>query len=892
MSKTIKRNVLIVLFAVVATFSLAFSFVFKNAKAEESSSTVSAAIGQADGVVMRMGASARLTRNETYSDGLREIVTVTSDVYKKLSDTNSKTSLQVWFTTAQNFETAQNHSVELLKANSQVCEFKVNDLYPVGDLYYGNAVLTNLSSKNQQDLQFVAIGVLATTTDGKTTYQLGRFEENDVANNTRSLYERVNAAFLCGDDESNAILANSTYNSWYGKDNHPIMINTQEDYSNLIARAKNNNLSNLTAIKKSSDTFTGEFATSAYAPSVKNTVQVTVKANGKTTVINVLEKSDITSKLNGLKPADTDDKYFDSWSVEGEGSITNVASNITVNAVMNDYLTITVVDKYNTENENATIKTIGKVKEGDLLADYINKTTFASAAKPTDASHRGYIVTPNGSEASKVSSLDNITVSKNTTISLWMALLQNIQVNVKVEAYKATWNGRDFNDTKFPGWVRMRAANESTYLDKSDEFTDLPQVTGYEDEKIDLAAFMAKLPEQYKLNTTAALNGGVTIDGTTFATNQDIVEGENSIDIYLDANVEVLGFSLTDLYIGANMSEYGDNYNSCTEYFTLTRRENGDVGAMVFFNASAYNSFVNGIGILLPKDVDKQHYSSVEVESDYISDKNFYINIIGSNLEELKAAGNFSNGAGDYLGKGAMSAAWGEPTQTFKNLNGDIMKCETEFVDCTDVVFTTPSAGNYMNATVFLKSITYSAKANIPTDENTTMDATELKKYVRALSKAGTFSIVEDGDTTALRYTATEDEVMTLSNGWGIGFYFNDIDITKFESIKVTFKMAADYSRNIRFDVNDGSVGLNFNPALANNGKICTLDVLNLPDYNGTGGCTSNDYTNFIKNGTPITSIRLSTAAPRGSNDNTDSGFTIDVYSIEFVIKKAETPQA
>lgn len=890
MSKTIKRNVLIVLFAVVATFSLAFSFVFKNAKADESSSTVSAAIGQAEGVVMRMGASARLTRNETYSDGLREIVTVTEDVYNKLKDTNSKTSLQVWFTTAQNFETAQNHSVELLKANSKVCEFKASDLYKVDELYYyGNAVLTNLSTngRSQQDYKFVAIGVLATTTNGKTTYQLGSFAENDVANNTRSLYERVNAAFLCGDDESNAILENNTYKSWYGTDNYPIMINTQEDYSNLIARAKNNNLSNLTAIKKSSDTFTGEFATSAYAPLVKNTVQVTVNANGKTTVIDVLQNSNITSKLNGLKPADTDDKYFDSWSVEGEGSITNVASNITVNAVMNDYLTITVVDKYNTENENATINTIGKVKEGDLLADYINKTTFASAAQPTNASHRGYIVTPNGSEASKVSSLDNITVSKNTTISLWMAFLQNIQVNVKVEAYQATSNGRTLEGTKFPGWVRMSAANESIYLDKSAEFTDLPQVTGYEDEKIDLAAFMAKLPKQYKLNTTAALNGGVTIDGTTFATNQDIVEGENSIDIYLDANVEVLGFSLTDLYIGANKADFTDQYDYYTEYFTLTRRENGDVGAMVSLNTtSVENAYVNGIGVLLPKGVDKQHYAFVDVESDYISSSNnLYISIVGSNTSA------YEGGAGEYLGKGAMSAAYGEPTEIFKELDGNIMDCDTKFVDSTDVVFTTPSAGYNMNATVFLKSITYTAKANIPTDENTTMDATELKKYVRAISKAGTFSIVEDGDTKALRYTATEDEERTPSNGWGIGFYFNDIDITKFESIKVKFKMPADYSRNIRLELNGSSVGMNFNPNLAA-GKICTLDVLNLPDYNGTGESTAGEYTNLIANNTPITSIRLSTAAPRGSNDNTDSGFTIDVYSIEFVIKTAETPQA
>lgn len=874
MSKTIKRNVLIVLFAVVATFSLAFSFVFKNAKAEESPSTVSTAIGQADGVVMLEGASARMTSNDTYSDGLRAIVTVTSDVYNTLNDTDSTTTLQVWFTTAQNFATAQNASVELLKANSQVCNFNVNDLYQVGEVYYGNAVLTNLSTENQQDYQFVAIGVLATTTDGTTTYTLGGFAENDVKNNTRSLYERVNAAFLNSDAECNAILQNNTYASWYGMTTHPIVINTQADYDNLIARAETIDLSDLNAIKKASDIFTGDFVDSEKAPIVVETVKATVKANGTTTEINVPKNSDITSTLNGLVPADTEEKYFDSWSVEGEGDITNVTSDITVNAVMNDYLTITVVDKYNTENENATLSTIGKVKAGDLLADCITKTTFVTATQPDGASHKGYIV--NGTN---VESLETIEVTENTTLSLWLAFSRAVQVNVKVEAYKTSTTMPSIG-TNFPGWAKVGAStvpSEHTYEDKSSEFTDLPQVTGYEGDNVDLSAFMAKLPKQYTLNTTAALNGDVTIDGTTFATNKTIVEGDNSIDLYLDANTEVLGFSLTDIFIGAGFSHY-EHPELYSDKITLTRRSNGDVGVEVFFDASDYPSFCNGIGVNLRSDVTKQNYSSVIVNYAYKATQYTYLNAIGADA------------VGDNLGKGATSATYGDATDDYLDCSGDLMTSTAAFDQFTDAIFTCASAGYQVNETIFLKSIKYTQKANVSTEENTTLGATELKKYVQTLSDAGTFSIVEDGEKTALRYTATQNEPL-YSSGWGIRFNFNDIDITKFENIKITFKMPSNYARNIRFDLNGGNVGTNFNPNLAN-GKIYVLDALHLPTYDGTGSLASSDYTSLISNGTPITSILLRTTQMKKEEGGkvVDEGFQIDVYSIEFVVKT--TPQA
>lgn len=892
MSKTIKRNVLIVLFAVVAAFSLAFSFVFKSAKAEESSSTVSTAIGQADGVVMLEGASARMTSNGTYSDGLRAIVTVTSDVYNTLSATDSTTTLQVWFTTAQNFTTAQTASVKLLKANSQVCNFNVNDLYQVDGLYYGNAVLTNLSTKNQQDYQFVAIGVLVTMTDRTTTYKLGGFAERDVKNNTRSLYERVNAAFLNSDAECNAILSNNTYANWYGKATHPIVINSQADYNNLIARATTIDLSDLYAIKKASDTFTGDFTDQAKAPIVVETVKATVKANGTTTEINVPKNSDITSTLNGLVPADTEDKYFDSWSVEDEGDITNVMSDITVNAVMNDYLTITVVDKYNTENENATLSTIGKVKAGERLADYITKSTFTNATQPEGASHKGYIVTPNGSEASKVSSLDNLEVTANTTISLWMATLQNVQVNVKVLSYNLVDSAENrfapiTTSTDGLGWWMFSAGKTLTYEDKSSEFTDLQLVTGYEGEKIDLSAFLSKLPEQYILNTTAALNGEVTIDGSTYATNQEIVEGENSIDVYLDINEEALGFAMSDIIVYYNGTPTTQRIYS--EKLSLTR-----IGDQVGVYVRQYDAANNyGIALCLKSTDTRDNLQQLSVKYGYMTAaaEDWYMNVIARQVKY------------DLGFRTAYGAAHRNNTSEFNVSDMDYNTLDLlashnkndkagreKSIDNFDMIVWASQQG-FADQVVFLQKIMRTSKVNVSTETNTTMDATELKKYVRPLSDAGTLSIVEDGEKTALRYTATKDEPTYGSAGWGIRFNFNDIDITKFENIKITFKMPSNYARNIRFDFNGGNVGMNFDPNLAN-GKICVLDALNLPEYNGTGSQSSVDYTNFISNGTPITSILLRTPANNKETDGkvVDEGFQIDVYSIEFVVKT--TPQA
>lgn len=965
MSKTIKRNVLIVLFAVVATFSLAFSFVFKSAKAEENTPTVSTELGQAEGVVMLKGAAARLTQytfgDTTYNDGLRAIVTVTDHVKNSLSET---TTLQVWFTTAENFETAKLYPVEALLENSRVCTFTADDLYKLeGEtLWYGNAVLANLSAKNQQDYQFVAIGVLSTTTDGTTTYTLGSFAESDVEKNTRSLYERVNAAFLNSDAECNAILSNNTYASWYGTENYPILVETEDDYNALTARAVKNNIASLKAATTALDS---KPATET-APAVTKLVTVTVNANGTTTKFLVAEGSNVSERLTALKPNDTDTHYFVKWDNDGteinadttitatmaewnvvtvqdsanttikvkdgtnitdalstltvndtedqywdgnwtfEGadgdSITNVNANATVKPTMLNFYKIQLIDSYATGDDKDAVLGTLKIKQGQTLGeanlvDTIKDTAFAES----DETYYGYQVTINGVSTyveDVDSNLDSVVITGDATISLYYLSMQEITVNVYVESYG--WktgsaqsiqfeNGGLRYDTAGVNWDKVNGSyvtypdvDQHTYINKTTEFVDLTKVqatgksviTGYPQDYIDLTNVLKNLPAEYTLNTTKA---GYTITPTdgTYVTDQKIVEGENVINVYLDANTEKLGFALTDVYYVLN----GKSIDTASPA-TLTRLSDGKVGVYLERATNLYNQWVGVLTDLAHPNADydtvitygfkslkKNDTTHVYASADFYSPRSAKYK--DGCCFEVDESGNWKF-AKSNIGSGYKAVDnWYYPEQ-FNNVN---------------LYFN----GGTENSAFFIQSLSY--PKSLQTTKDTTYNAKELVDFTSIAGQSGTIAMAQDKDgNDVLRYTRKATE--TAGTWFGVQIAFGTVDLTKYEHIYVKVQ-ATGTDTGFRWELNGGIAGIN-----GYTGMEYVVDLLDMKVDDGGGlrpmgatdkiiGSWSNDtYTTWKSSGTMSNLILRQQVA--GVKD-----FSIDIYSVQFVVKTAaENPEA
>ncbi len=207
------------------TLSLSLSFVtFKTQKASASTQVFE----------MVYGASLRLTggkiggeNGDDITNGLRFQVKMDETTKNSITETNKlymlicpKDILNVSSATDDNLLTYKDKWVDL------------GIPYAVEDEYYANGVLCNVKNENLSR-EFNAIAFFAN--DTKTEITLRASTANSVA---RSIYNVVNSAVLDSqNDFAETILgsgAELTYNTWYGSENYPIVVNDTSSYDALV----------------------------------------------------------------------------------------------------------------------------------------------------------------------------------------------------------------------------------------------------------------------------------------------------------------------------------------------------------------------------------------------------------------------------------------------------------------------------------------------------------------------------------------------------------------------------------------------------------------------------------------------------------------------------------
>lgn len=241
--KTLRSKILVTLVSALflcLTLALAFSFNIGNVHATVDS----------DAFVMEKGASLALTK-----DGLRFRVQMGKNVYDRIftNDTDDSVDLSVlvapktYFDALNQTENAGKYQELSKKIEIQIDD--VNKVYEDDGYYYANAVLSNLAvvnnaniTKDQFDLDFVAVGCIATTTDSNTAYEYASFFDGDIANNTRSQYQVAHASVLSESDEDASLASEildretSPYKTWFGTEDYPINVDSAEEYSILQAK--------------------------------------------------------------------------------------------------------------------------------------------------------------------------------------------------------------------------------------------------------------------------------------------------------------------------------------------------------------------------------------------------------------------------------------------------------------------------------------------------------------------------------------------------------------------------------------------------------------------------------------------------------------------------------
>lgn len=241
--KTLRSKILVILVSVMflcLTLALAFSFNIAKVHATVDS----------DAFVMEKGASLALTK-----DGLRFRVQMGKNVYDRIftNDTDDSVDLSVLIAPKSFFEelnaTENAGKYQELSKKIEIQIDDVNKVYEDDGYYYANAVLSNLAvvnnaniTKDQFDLDFVAVGCIATTTDSNTAYEYASFFDGDIANNTRSQYQIAHASVLSENDEDASLASEildretSPYKTWFGTKDYPINVDSAEEYSILQAK--------------------------------------------------------------------------------------------------------------------------------------------------------------------------------------------------------------------------------------------------------------------------------------------------------------------------------------------------------------------------------------------------------------------------------------------------------------------------------------------------------------------------------------------------------------------------------------------------------------------------------------------------------------------------------
>ena len=231
-----KANKKLAVVALGCVASLAFGGAVLNM------TTASAESVNADKFEMEFGVQLALRK-----DAMRWIVSMGQNVYDEVvtNDADNNVTLSFVVSSKTQFEKISNGEyVNIPESNKTVIEIPDDKIYKSGDYYYANAALTNIFSTTQSETEIVAIGVITTANGGSYTYEYADFNDGDMKNNVRVQYDVLQQVALDTREEAKewaAVIlgADSPYKAWFGTEEFPIVVDTEEKYNSLVTQINN-----------------------------------------------------------------------------------------------------------------------------------------------------------------------------------------------------------------------------------------------------------------------------------------------------------------------------------------------------------------------------------------------------------------------------------------------------------------------------------------------------------------------------------------------------------------------------------------------------------------------------------------------------------------------------
>lgn len=796
---------------------------------------------------MLAGASARLE-----DEGLRFIVQMDNATKVEIVSNDSIT-LELWIMPSAAWELQKDTTnyADWTKAVVNVDESKIYQLEEAtGETnpWYANGVLRGIHDLGYNKMDMVCVPVKVDNTDGAPVYQV---ETAGVEDTEMSLYGVLNSAVLdtvnMSADAINQVL--TTY-TWFGAGDYAIELKDQDAYDALITNInKGVNLTDKVAVNtgKATPTVTVDSEKVGLMPTVETYYSVSFyEADGETLIksVSVKQGEGISAEtLASIVPATIENKEFDGWS-----EVTNVTADKNITATYTNVWTVTFYDVDGTALENRKVKNNGYLTEADLE---INVSVDA------DSRFNGWALTADGEV---VSDLTQIPVTESVAYYPILEQKVAVQVTVLVEDYDAMIfsagdgevyakrteyldNGNGHTDV-FGAYM-----GDKLYTDKTAEFAKLianANLKGFVGDTVSLDAFKAKLPDVYSWVVDNV--GSVTIENET-----------PSVEIKLDANEEVLGFSLLDIYA---IYSYG---TVASMFKGLTLLEDGTAGVLI--TNEGMNNYNFGENLCLRTNlVNIADYKAINLSFKYKA----------TNYLRL------------FLNQGAWnSGTYYEPISDWSaEQTVDLKAVATNGkndVDTLRVVRFTTETNKTEPYQILITGLTYLKNVTISTTENTTLTAKEVHSLAKPLEGYGEVQLTTDENgVDVVRATCQAYGEGAPWCGMGIALDLSDITDAEYTSVIVNFKVHnaegfAEQYVYLRVDVGGSTSGINVTMLSTK------IDLMALPIKNTEGDPTDYEgqYATVKAQGLGEVWLRLPSYAAN-AND-----FVIDIYSIEFVVNTA-----
>ena len=325
MAKMMKRRISKAICLTVCVLTLIFSSLFLCGRHLTASADASV-------FEINYGASVKLTKN-----GLRFKVKMSEDYYAKIVTDDASDQVELWgyIAPVEEFDKVAETKDLGKKVGGRLAESKI---YSKDGYYWSNIAITDLDTYTYQDIAFSATFFIVDRTSGTPVYTYAEMAKkgnsvSDIANQTRSQYQVVNAALLDPKDDNEQALIN-IYGEWFGEEGHPIVLNSTDEYDSFVTKLSD---SAFQTQVKDKEAFVKEAVSTAvlsYPSANKIPDGLVTESNGHIVTFydgnKIIKKDYVADGTNANAPANParDGYDFVGWS----GDYTGVTGDVSVYA--------------------------------------------------------------------------------------------------------------------------------------------------------------------------------------------------------------------------------------------------------------------------------------------------------------------------------------------------------------------------------------------------------------------------------------------------------------------------------------------------------------------------------------------------------------------------------